>query len=61
MGNRVFLCLCKLRPKDELRVDHTERQQRLYPLCANTQRSVRAHCSLLVATGHTWVLKLSLY
>ena len=60
MGNRVFLCLCKLRPKDELRVDHTERQQRLYPSCANTQRSVRAHCSLLVATGHMWVLKLSL-
>lgn len=38
----------------------TQRQQRLYPSSVNTQRSVRAQCSLLVAPGHMWVLKLSL-
>lgn len=52
-------CLCKLRPKDELRVDHTETAE-VISIIQNTQRSVRAQCSLLVAPGHMWVLKLSL-
>lgn len=37
MGNRVFPCLCKLRPKDELRVDHTETAEVISIVCEHPE------------------------